>query len=168
MEGEVHQRERIAGLRVDYRIVRVFGQHVALARDLGLDLRDRRIGVIVELHEDLDDRDPLTARRLHEIDAVRFGNRLLQRRGDESLDQLAAGARVGRRHPDQGVFGLRILAQLERLDRAQAEHQDHQAHDAREHRPADEQVGYVHGLVVTPAAAQCSAISTGMPLRSLL
>jgi len=166
-KGEIHQRERIAGLGIDDRVVGFFGQHIALARDLGLDLGDRGVRVVIELHVGLDHRDALAARRLHEVDAVGLGDGLLQGGRDEAFDEVAVRARIGRRHRHQRVFGLRILAQLERLDRTQTEHQDHQADDAREHRTPNEDIGQVHCTSPTADATIVSTTSTAMPLRSL-
>ena len=89
------------------------GQHVALAGDLGLDLGHRGVGIVVQLHVGLDGRDPLGAAREQIVDAVGLGHGLLQRRGDEALDQLAAGAGVGGGDRYHRVLGLGVLAQIQ-------------------------------------------------------
>ncbi len=168
VEGHVHERGGIAGGRVDHRVLRLGRQHVALACHLGLDLRDRSLRVVVQLHVCLDGRDPLDAGGEQIVDAVGLGDRLLQRRGDEALDQAAAGAGVtgGDRH--HRVPGLRVLAHLEAGDGAQADDQDQQADHARQHRAADEDVGEGHGPS-GPFALGTSELSmvTACSLRSL-
>ena len=144
VERHVHQRGGVAGGGVDDRVLRRLRQHVELARDLGLNLRDRRVGVVVQAHVGLDHRHALAAGGGQIVDAVRLCDRLLQRRGDEALDQFAAGARIGRGDGDHGVLGLGVLAHLHLAEGAQTEHEDQQADDAGEDRPVDEDVGELH------------------------
>ena len=144
VEGQIHQRGRIAGLRRDYWVFRLLGQHGAPAGDLGLDLGQRLIGWVVQLHVGLDHRLALAARRRQVVDTLRLGDRLLQRGRDEALDQFAAGARIGGRDRHHGVARLGVLAYLERADRTQPDDQDQQADDAGQDRPADVDIGKRH------------------------
>ena len=112
VEGHVHQGRGIARGGVDDRVLGLPGQDVALARHLGLDLRHRRLGVVVEDHVGLDGGLALNAGGGQVIDPRRLGHRLLQGGGDEGLDQVAAGPRVAGGDGHHRVLGLRVLAHL--------------------------------------------------------
>src|SRR5207302_1854212 len=75
---------------------------------------------------------------------LRLGDGRLERLGDEAGDGAGVRAVVRRGHRDDGILGLRILADGQLGDGAQAEHEDQQAHDRRQHRSLDEKVSELH------------------------
>ena len=85
------------------------GRLIAHLRDLGLNLRQRRIGVVVQRQVHGDGADPLGTRRLHVVDAVGAGNHPLERRGDEPAYEIGIRPDVDRRHPDDRDVAARIL-----------------------------------------------------------
>ena len=101
---------------------------------------------------------PLCARRAHVVDAVRLRDGVFQRRRDEPGDDIGVGAVIGRRHGDDGILGARILQNRQRADRAQAERENHQADDGCENRPANEDVGEVHGARASNSSPSQSRI----------
>ena len=141
-EAEIHRRElRVGGFELDDRRLGLRRQVVAHLRDLRLDLRQRGVGVVVQLQVHGDRAEPLRARRLHVVDAVGAGDHALERRGDEAAHQVGVRADVDRRDPDDGDVAARILPDAERADRLQPGDQDDEVDDDREDRPFDEQVG---------------------------
>jgi hypothetical protein len=168
VEGHVHERRGITGGGGDDRVLRFRRQHVALAGHLGLDLRHRRVGVVVQLHVHFDGGAALGAARGDVVDAVGLGDGLLQGRGDEALDQFAAGTGIAGAHGDHGILGLRVLAQFQQADGTQANHQDQQADHAGQHRAIHEDVGEFHYSLTWPSSSMELSIFTGMSLRNLL
>ena len=114
--------------------------------DLGVDLRQRLAGIVIQPQVDDDGAQPRLARRGHVIDAARLRDGVFERGGDEAGDDVRVGAGIGRRDRDDRVLRARILQNRKRKHRLQAEHQNHQADDDRQHRAADEYVGEVHGV----------------------
>src|SRR6202040_1410300 len=94
-KADVHRSKLIVGgLQVDDRRFRFRRQVIANLRNLRLNLRERGVGVIVQLQVHGDRAQPLGARRLHIVDTVSTGDDTLQRRGDESTNQVGVGAHV--------------------------------------------------------------------------
>ena len=146
-EAEIHRGELVVRrLELDDRRLGLGRQVVADLRDLGLDLRQRGVGVVVQLQVHGDRAERLRARRLHVVDAVGAGDDALERRGDEAAHQVGVGADVDRRDADDGDVAARILADAQRADRLQPGDQDHQVDDDREDRPLDEEIGELHQL----------------------
>ena len=69
------------------------------------------------------------------------GDRLLDRRRDEALDQVGRRAGIGRGDGDRRVRQLRILPDRQAGSGLEADQQDQQADDQRQHRALDEDVG---------------------------
>jgi hypothetical protein len=107
-------------------------------RDLGLDLRQRRVGVVVELEVHRDGAHALRARRLHVVDAVGAGDDPLERGGDEAADKIGIRADIDGRDPDDRDVAARILADAERADRLETSQENDQVHDDREDRSCEE------------------------------
>ena len=82
----------------DHRRLGLGRQVVAHLRDLRLDLRERRVRVVVQLQVHGDRADTLRAGRLQVVDAVGARDDALERRRDESADEVRVRADVGRRH----------------------------------------------------------------------
>ena len=172
-EAEVDRRELIVGrLQLDDRRLRFGRQVVAHLRHLRLDLRQRGVGVVIELQVHGDRAEALRARRLHVVDAVGAGDDALERRRDESAHQIGVGADVGRRDADDRDVAARILPDAQRADRLQPGDQDDQVDDDRQDRPLDEEIGELHqlfsgfGVGLFPG---CTLLltRTAAPLRSL-
>jgi len=172
-EAEVDRRKlRVGRLELDDGRLRLGGQIVAHLRDLRLNLRQRRVGVEVQLQVHGDRAERLRARRLHVIDAVGARDHALERRGDEAAHEIGVGADVDRGHADHRDVAARILAHAQRANRLQPGDQNHQVDDDRENGPLDEQVGESHQLFSGFGAGLFAGrtllfTSTAAPLRSL-
>ena len=150
IERQVHEREALAGLLDDGGIVGVAGQKAAHLVDLGERVGHRPVRIGVQTQIERDRRDILLRGRDERVDALGAGHRLLDRRGDEALDDVGRGARVGRGDGDRGVRGRGELSHLQPQRRHAADKQDQEADHARQHRPADEEIGEsVHWRIVT-------------------
>ena len=103
IERQVHQRGALPGLLDDHRIVGVLRQHAAHLVDLGQRVGHRPVGVGVEPQVKGDGRDVLLRGRRQRVDAVGARHRLLDRRGDEALDDVGVGARIGGGDGDRRV-----------------------------------------------------------------
>ena len=144
-EAEIDRRELVVGrLEIDDRRLGLRRQIVAHLRDLRLDLRERGIGVVIQLQVDGDRAERLRARRFHVVDAVGAGDHALERRRDEPAHEIRVRSHVHGRHRDHGDVAARVLPYAQRTDGLQAGDQDDQADHHREHRPPDEQVGKLH------------------------
>ena len=85
-------------------------------RDFRLNLRERRGGVVVDLKVNQDRAQALGARRFHVIDAVGTGNNPLDRRGDETANQIGARANINRRDRHHGNVAAWILTYAQRAN----------------------------------------------------
>ena len=113
-------------------------------RHLCLDLREGRVGVVVELQVHGDGAGALRARRFEIINAVSAGDHALQWRGDESTHQIGVGPNVSGGDADDGNVAARILTHRERADRLQPRDQDDQTDYDGENGSLDEQIGQFH------------------------
>ena len=144
-EAEVHRGELgVRGFELDDRCLGLRREVVAHLGDLRLDLGEGGVRVVVELQVHGDRAAPLGARRLEVVDAVRPGDHPLERRGDETADEIGAGADVGGRHLDDRDVAARILPHGEGPDGLQARDQDDQIDDDRQDRPTDEEIRELH------------------------
>ncbi len=147
IERQVHQRGALPGLLDDDRIVGVLRQHAAHLVDLRQRVGHRPVGIGVEAQVQGDGRDVLLRGRRQRVDAVGARHRLLDRRGDEALDDVGVGAGIGRGDGDRRVRRQWKLADLQLQPGDAADQQDQQADDGRQHRPANEEIGEsVHRL----------------------
>jgi hypothetical protein len=95
VEAQIHRRELVvAGLDVDRRGLGLGRQLVADLVDLGADLRERGVGVVVEAQVNLDGAEARAAFGLDVIDAVGAGDDALELGGDVAADGVGAGAEV--------------------------------------------------------------------------
>ncbi len=146
-EAQIHRGElRVRRLDLDDRRLRLGRQVVAHLRHFRLDLRERRVGVVVELEVHGDGADTLRARGLDVVDAVGAGDDALERRGDEATHQVGVGADVRGRDRDHRHVAARELAHARGADRLQPRDEDDEVDDDRENRPPDEEVGQPHQL----------------------
>ena len=172
-EAEIDRRELVVGrLQLDDRRLRLGRQIVAHLRDLGLNLRQRGVGVVVELQVHGDRAERLRARRFHVVDAVGAGDDALERRRDEAAHEVRVRADVGGRDADDRDVAARILPDAQRADRLQPRDEDDQVDDDREDRPFDEEIGELHQLfsgfgVGLFARPHLVVDETAAPLRSL-
>ena len=97
----------------------------------------------------------LPARRGEVIDAVRLGDGVLERRGDESGHQGRIGAVVDGLDRHDRVLGQRILPDRQKTDGAKAQHQDQQAHHRGEHGTFYEEIGEMHGHLTLQCNHNC-------------
>ena len=146
VEAQVHGRDLVVGrLHVDDRGLGLGREIVADLGDLGLDLGQRGVGVVVELEVDVDGAQALGAGALHVVDALGAGDDPLQGRRDEAAHEVGVRADVGGRDADDGEVAARVLAHVERADRLVTRQQDDEVDDHRQHGPADEEIGEFHG-----------------------
>jgi hypothetical protein len=144
VEADIHGVEGLADLHLQRRLQRAGRQLVEHRRDLGVDLGQRLVGIVVEPQRHRDGAHAALAHRIHVVDAVGLGDGVLQRRGDEARDHVRIGAVIDRGDGDDGVFGARILQDRQHEIGAHAEHQDQQADNRCKHRPADEDICKLH------------------------
>ena len=153
IERQVHEREALAGLLDDHRIVGVARQEAAHLIDLGERVGHRPVGIGVETQIERNRRDVLLRGRDERVDALGARHRLLDRGGDEALDDIGRGAGVGRGDGDGGVRSRGELPHLQPVARHPADEEDQEADDARQHGPSNEEVGKgVHRRAVTVSA----------------
>ena len=86
------------------------GSWLAHLLDLGHDLGQRRVGIGAEPHLHGDDAGRGAALRGDVVDVLGGRDRRGDRRGDEALDQVGAGAGIDRGDGDDRLLDLRILA----------------------------------------------------------
>ena len=142
---EIERRELGVGiLDFDDRRLGLGRQLVAHLRHLRLDLRQGVVGVVVEPQVDGDRAETLAARRFHVVDAIGAGDDPLERRGDETADEIRIRAGVHRRHAHHGNVTARVLPDTQRADRLQARDENDQIDDDGQDRPLDEQIGERH------------------------
>ena len=172
-EAEIHRRELVVGrFELDDRRFRLRWKVVADLRHFRLNLRQRGVGVVIELQVHGDRAEALSARRFHVVDAVGAGDDPLEGRRDEPAHEIRVRADVQGRDADHGDVAARILPDAEGADRLQARNQDDQVDDDREDRSLDEKVGELHQLfsgLGFGLFAGCTLLltSTAAPLRSL-
>ena len=172
-EPEIDRGElRVGRLELNRRRLRFRRQIVPHLRDLGLDLGQRVVGVVVQLEVHGDRAEALRARRLHVVDAVGAGDDTLERRRDEAAHQVGVRAHVDRGDANDRDVAARILPHAQRADRLQPRDQDHEIDHDREHGPLDEKIGELHQLFPGLGAASLAGrtallICTAAPLRSL-
>src|SRR6266567_3713706 len=112
-------------LKLNYDTNAALTQIIAHLGQFRLDLRQRGVGVIVELQVHGDCAQALSARRLHVIDAVGARDHTLQRGGDEAANQVRVGAHVHRRDLHHRDITTRILTDAQRTYRLQTCNQDY-------------------------------------------
>src|SRR5690606_23834164 len=144
VEADVHEGRAHRLAHLDHRRFGGRRQLVAHFRNLRLHLRERLVAVVVELQVDGDRAVALAAFGRDVVDAFDGRDGALDRRGNETLDQVRVRAGVVGGDDDLGLLDLRKLPQLELLPAPQAQQQDQQADDGGEHRPPDEDVGEPH------------------------
>ena len=140
--------------------------------ELGLDLCQRRIRVVVEFEVHRDGTEALRAGRLHVVDAVRARDHTLERRRNEAAYEVGVRADVGGRDHHDGDVASGVLSDGERSDRLEPGDQDHQVDDNRQDGPSDEEIGEFHQLSSGLGAGLLPGwilllTSTAAPLRSL-
>ena len=113
-EADIHGVDGLADLDGQRRLLRAGRQLVEHRIDLGADLGQRLVGIVVQPQIDGDGADARLAGRGHVVDAVGLGDGILQRRGDEAGDDVGIGAVIGGRHRDDGVLRARILQHRQR------------------------------------------------------
>ena len=130
------------GLGVDVelhgdRLVRVLGEVRHLGPDLVVDVHQRQVGVRPRLHLDGKHRHAVAGVARDRLEPLQVGEGVLQRLGDQLLDLVGAGPRVGR--PDQDE--RQLDAGIERHPQAQVAADAQQDPDddrtAREDRTLD-------------------------------
>ena len=126
---------------VDHRNFSFRGQIVPLLIDLGADLGERLVRIVVEFEVRRNRRGALRTLRLQVIDAIGGRDRALERGGDKPAHQLCARAHVNRLHAYRSDVAPRILPDVERRNRLQPGDNNHEADDQCEHWPANKEIG---------------------------
>ena len=154
---DVHRRElRVRGFQLDDRCFGLWRQIVAHLGHLGLDLRERCVGVVVQLQVHRDRGHAVRAGRLHIVDAIRAGDHALERRRDESANEVGIRTHVHRADLDDRNVAARILPDAERANRLEPRDQNDQIDDDRQHGTFDEQISETHGV---PLWLNCLPVS---------
>src|SRR6185295_9874692 len=128
------------GLGLD-RNVRFLRDQVPDRIHLGENFGQRLVRVEVQLDVDLDGAGALHGRRGDVVDALGGGDRLLDRRGDEALNQVGRCARVHGGDVDHRVRQFWILPDRQYAGGPQTNQEDQQADDDRQDRTLDEDIG---------------------------
>ena len=139
-EAEIHHGRGLAGGLGDDRVVRFLRDQIFDRVHLGENFGQRLVWIEIQLDEDLDRAGALHRRRGHVVDALGGGDRLLDRRRDEALDQIRRRTGIDGRDVDDRVRQLRILSDRQYGRRPKADQQDQQADDDRENRALDEDI----------------------------
>src|SRR4029079_4486214 len=173
-EAQVHGGDlRVGRFHLDGRHLRLGGQIGADLIDARADVGQRLRRVEVQLQADVDRRQTQAALRFDVVAAVGGVDGALQRRGDEAAHEVGAGADVDGPHRHGGALQLRVLEHVQAADRLQAGDDDQHADHDRQHGPAPEQVGDLHGQRFGGCGASCAFACTelstkmGALLRSL-
>ena len=140
-EAEIHHGRGLAGGLGDDRVVGFPRDQIFDRVHLGEHLGERLVRVEVQLDVDLDRAGALHRGRGDVVDALGGGDRLLDRRRDETRNQRRGRAGIGGGDGDHRVRQLRILADRQVGRRPQSDQQDQQADDDRQNRPLDEDIG---------------------------
>ncbi len=153
-EAQVGRGElAVGGLDVEDWDLRLRRKIAADLVDLRSDLRERFGGVVIEPQAGPDGGEAQLALRLDVVDAVGGGDDPLERGGDEAAHQVGGRADVHGGDGDHRVLVARILADVERADRLHARDHDQEVDHQGDHRPPDEQIGELHGVLTCPRAS---------------
>ena len=148
-EAEVRRGElAVRRLQIDDRRFGLGRKLIANLRDFRLNLRQRRIRVVVQFEVDGDRADALRARRFEKVDAVRSGDGALERRGDEAAHEIGVRADIRGRHLHRGNVAARKLPHGQRADRLQSADENDEVDDDRKDWSFDEKVCDFHGYEV--------------------
>jgi len=130
----VHRRKLcVRSFQIDNGDLSLWREIVAHLRHFRLDLSECSSGVIVDFQVYEDGAQPLSARRLHVIDAVRAGDNPLDGRGDKTANQISAGAHIHSRYLHDCDVATRVLTHTQRAYRLQTGDQDHQIYNDRQY-----------------------------------
>ena len=143
-EAEIHHGRGLARRLGHDRIVGFLRDQVFDRIGLGENFGQRLVRIEIQLDVDLDRRGAEHRRRSDVVDAFGRSDRLLDRRGDEALDQIRGRAGIDGGDVDHRVRQLRILPDRQHRRRPQTDQEDQQADDDRKHRTLDEDIGYGH------------------------
>jgi hypothetical protein len=136
-DREGHDREGRDVESDDGRILDLLWQPIAYGGDFLAHLGRSSLRVDLEPQLDAHVRERLGGARLHALDPVDAGDRVLDGPRHERFDFLGRGARVNDADVDEGKVDLRKEVDAEPRHRHDAQH--HEAHDdhGREDGPAD-------------------------------
>ena len=143
-EAEIHHRRGLTGGLGHDRIVGFLRNQVFDRVHLGEDFGQRLVRIEIQLDVDLDRAGAQHRGRGHVVDAFGGGDRLLDRRRDEALNQVGRRTGIDGGDVDDRVRQFRILPDRQAGRRPEADQQDQQADDHRQHRPLDEDIGPDH------------------------
>ena len=110
VEAQVHPRNGIADLHGDDRLLGTTRQLIQYRIDLGVDLRKRPVGIVIEAQRCGDSGNTVAALRSQVVDPLCLGHGGLDRSCDEASDEICARAVVLRTHRDRGILSLGKLA----------------------------------------------------------
>ena len=140
-EAEIHHGRGLAGRLGHDRVVRFLRDQVFDRVRLGENFGQRLVRVEIQLDVDLDRAGALHRRRRDVVDTLGGSDRLLDRRGDEALNQVGRRTRIDGGDVDHRVRQLRILPDRQYAGGPQTDQEDQQADDDRQDRTLDENIG---------------------------
>jgi hypothetical protein len=155
-KADIHDVGGLSGLLDDDRVLRLGRDQKLDLLHLGHDVGHRLVRIVVEPDIGLDRARPLDRVRGDVVEPLGRRHRLLDRRGDEPLDELRRRAGIERGDGDDRVLQLRILPDRQVEAGDGADQQDEQAHHHREDRTTDEEIGEAHRFVPPPRGAVIS------------
>ena len=144
VEPHDHRADVLACRQADHRLLGLPGKLVQHRVDLGVDLGERLVRIVVQTQVRRDGAHALRARRGEIVDAVRLGDGVFERGRDEAGHELGIGPRIHGHDRDHRILGFRILAHRQQIDRPQAQDQDQEAHHGGKDGPAHEDVCKFH------------------------
>lgn len=128
----------VCRLQIDYRYLRLRRQVVLHLVDLGLNLGQGRVGIVVQLQVDNNRAQALRAVRLHVVDSVGAGDHTLQGRGDETAHQVGIGSHIHGCDLDDGNVAARVLPHAQRAHSLETSNQNDEVHHHRQNRTLNE------------------------------
>ncbi len=123
-EPDIHDCGRLTRRFQDDRVERLLRHQVFDLLDLGHDVGQRLVRIVIELDVGCDGAGVLCRAGGQIVDPLRGRHSLLDRGRDKALDQIGRGARIGRRDGNRRVEEPRILPDRQRQHAHAADQQD--------------------------------------------
>ena len=165
-KAEIHGSPQFIRIhQFDDRVFSLGREVVADLRELGLNLGQGGVGIVVELEVHRDRADPLAAGALDIINALGCCDDPFQRRGEVAAHEIGIGTDVGGRHLNHSDVAAGILPHVQHSDRLDSGQQNDQVDHKRQHGALDKEIGQLHadGFLekqgVSEAVLSCPSVS---------
>ena len=157
VERQIEQRVALARLLGDDGVVGLARQNALHLGELRQHVGHGAVGIGIQPEVERDRAHILVGRCGERVDAFGARHRLLDRHGDEALNEVGVGAGIGREDRDRRIGQLGILPDGQLESRLRADEQDQQAHHRGKHRPFDKEIGEAHVLTASASPPGASA-----------